>query len=230
MTPLLLLVQLMSPDARAEGVFGLDWVPSGRGDLAWTEAGQLSGDLVGELDGLINPPLTAFGGWMNGRDAALFGLSGARLATRSTGSDLKSINTVGTVRIAADYRRYLTPRQPGMPSAYAQGGLYAVLPVVRDASSALTEDEQAAYDAAASETAARIGGVGGRLGLGAELAWDNGLSLGARAMAAAHRASSELDGVTTTSTWIRGEAALELSFVFGSRDRSGDSVAPNGEQ
>lgn len=213
-----MLALLLSIAAHADTLFGVDWVPSGRGDIAWVEGGQLSGDLVGELDGLLVPPLTAWGGWTDAHDAVLFGLGGARLASHATGASSESIDVVATLRISGDYRHYLLPRQPGMPVPWAQVGLYGVIPSVRSEASALTEDEQAATDEASSEIAARVGGVGGRLGVGAELLWDNGLSLGARAVAVAHRASSTLEDTTTVSTWIRGEAAIVLSFTFDSKD------------
>lgn len=210
-----MLPLLLSLPAFADALFGVDYVPPGRGDDAWINASQLSGELAGEFDGLLVPPLTAWGGVLDGRNAALFGLGAVRLSSHTIGST-EAIDATTTLRISGDYRYYLRDRRPGAPTPWVHGGLYGVIPVVRDESTALTDEEQAAADEAASEVAARVGGVGARLGVGAELLWDNGLALGARTSAAAHRASSVLEDTRTVSTSVRVEAALTLSFTFAS--------------
>ena len=43
--------------AHASAFVELDYAPIGRGDLAWNDAGQQSGTLVSEGDGIVVPPL-----------------------------------------------------------------------------------------------------------------------------------------------------------------------------
>lgn len=208
---------LLSHLARADILLGVDYAPFGRGDLAWIEDGQLSGNLVGELDGLLVPSLTAWGGWADRWNAALFGLAGARVATLTTDGGSTTGSALAALRPSVDYRRYLAPRDPGGAAAWVQLGAYGVIPGARTLADTSSDAEQEALDAADAETRARIGGWGLRLGGGASVAWDNGLSLGARYLGVLHRSSMVSEEVRTTSTWLRGEAALELSFALGHR-------------
>lgn len=206
--------------ARADALLGVDLVPFGRGDLSWVDEGQLSGNLVGELDGLLVPTLTAWGGWAGAHDAVLLGLGGARISTLTSSGSSVTGSVVGALRPSVDYRRYLLAREPGSPSAWVQGGAYGVIPSARTWSEVSSETEQEALDAADAETRARIGGWGLRLGGGACVQWDNGLGLGARYLGVFHRSSLVSDdGSRTTSVWLRGEAALELSFSIPARER-----------
>ncbi len=211
---------LASLTARADALLGVDFTPFDRGDLAWVEDGQLSGTLVGELDGLLVPSLSAWGGWADAHNAALVGLGGARLATITRSESSLTGSAVAALRPSVDYRRYLAPRQPGQVAAWVQGGAYGVIPVATTWSEASSEAELEALAAADEDTEARIGGWGLRAGGGASVAWDNGLSLGARYLGVFHRAAMRSDdGTRTTSTWMRGEAALELGFTIPSAPR-----------
>lgn len=205
---------LASLPAAAGALVGLDYVPFGRADLAWVDAGQLSGDLVGEFDGLSAPALSAWGGWASGRHAALVGLGGARIATFTTTSGVVSGSMVAVLRPSADYRYYVVPVASRHPEAWVQAGAYGDIPAARTAAATTTDAEQEAIDAADSETQARLGGWGLRAGGGASVTWENGLGLGFRYMAVFHRSASVAEDVKTTSTLLTGEAALELSLRF----------------
>ena len=211
---------LVSLQARADALVGVDWVPFDRGDLAWVDDGQLSGTLVGEGDGFLVPAMSAWGGWADAHNAALIGLGGARLATVTTSGSSVTGSAVAALRPSVDYRRYLLARQPGHAAPWVQVGAYGDIPAATTWAETSSEAEQEALDAADAETKARIGGWGLRLGGGASVAWEDGLSLGARYLGVFHRSSMlSDDGSRTTSTWLRGEAALELAFAFPVRAR-----------
>lgn len=200
--------------AHAGALLGVDWVPFGRGDLAWVQDGELSGTGVAETDGLIHGALTAWGGWADAHDAALLGLAGARLGTSSVSSTLQTGTSVAAFRPSLDYRRYLHARGPDHVNAYGQIGLYGVIPAARSWSNAYTDEEQAAMDTASAQTRAQIGGYGLRVGGGAELAFANGLSVGARYLGVLHQTRAAVEDTTTTSTFAYGEAAFVLGFAL----------------
>lgn len=205
---------LASLPAAAGALVGVDYVPFGRADLAWVDAGQLSGELVGEFDGLSAPALSAWGGWAQGRHAALFGLGGARVATFTDSGGATTGSSVAVLRPSADYRYYFQDVGARGPEAWAQAGAYGDIPAAHTSAAASTEAEQEAIDASDSETEARLGGWGLRAGGGASVTWPNGLGLGVRAMVVFHRSASVAEDIKTVSTMIYPETALELSFRF----------------
>ncbi len=211
---------LASLTAQADALVGVDFTPFGRGDLTWVDEGQLSGTLVGELDGLLVPSLSAWGGWADAHNAVLFGLGGAHISTLTTTGSSVTGSSLSALRPSVDYRRYLVARAPGQATAWGQAGLYGVIPGANTWSEASSEAELEALAAADAETRARIGGWGVRLGGGASVSWENGLSLGARYLGIFHRSSMVTDdGTRTTSLWLRGDAALELGFTLAGRAR-----------
>lgn len=205
---------LASLPAAAGALVGIDYVPFGRADLAWSDAGQLSGELVGEFDGLSAPALSAWGGPTSGPHAVLIGLGGARVATFTTSDGGVTGSSVAVLRPSVDYRYELVPIAARGPEAWLQAGAYGDIPAAQTMASASTEAEQEAVDAAESDTKARLGGWGLRAGGGASVTWENGLGLGFRYLAVFHRSASVTDDVKTVSTLLNGEAALELSFRF----------------
>lgn len=206
---------LASLAAQAGALVGVDYAPFGRGDLAWVDEGQLSGTLVGELDGLLVPSLTAWGGYADERNAALLGLGGARISTITRAGSSVTGSSVAALRPSLDYRRYVVARRPDAPAAWLQAGAYGVIPGASTWAVTSNDAEQEALEAADAETRARIGGWGLRAGGGASVSWSNGLTLGARWLGIFHRSSMvSADESKTTSTWLRGEAALELAFAF----------------
>ena len=203
---------IASLSAQAGALLGVDWVPFGRGDLAWVQDGELSGTGVAETDGLISGALTAWGGWADAHNAALLGIAGARLTTASSSDTLDEGTTVAAFRPSLDYRRYLHARAPGHVNAYGTVGIYGVFPAAKSWSNTYTTEEQTAMDTASAATRAQISGYGLRLGGGAELLFDNGLSIGARYLGVVHQSNATMDTTTTTSTFFYGEAAFVLGF------------------
>ena len=76
-----LALLLMVANAWSGALFGVDYVPFGRADLAWVESGQVSGTQVAETDGLLVSPLRAWAGPAGSHGAWLFGFTGARIST-----------------------------------------------------------------------------------------------------------------------------------------------------
>ena len=209
----MLVVALLAP-AFAAPYFGVDYVPFGRQDLAWVDSGQESGALVGEFDGMVDPSLTAQAGPLWEQSALLFGLGVAWTSTTvHAGNDVSSSHA-GTIRPSIDYRYYLRDREAGHADGFAQLGAYGLIPTAATKSDAFSNDEQDDADQEAEELRSRLGGFGVRGGIGADISWDSGLTLGARYLVAAHRGAAKVSDSTTTSILIYGEAGLFLGFVL----------------
>lgn len=202
--------------ARAGAIAGVDFVPFGRGDQAWIDAEQESGTLVAETDGLLHPPLTAWGGLAGKRIAGLLGLAVARITTSSVdASGGVTRDHVGALRPALDLRYYLEHREPNQPLPYLQGGVYGVIPSARHTSDSYTDSEQQSMDQVARDERARIGAMGVRAGAGAEVGLTDSLYLGARYLIQVHRGLQvDTNGGRKASTTVLGEAALTLAFAF----------------
>lgn len=211
------------PSAPADGptdpagswALGVDYAPpSLRADLAWSEAAQLSGTLVGENDGLLNTPLSLYGGRVAGKNAWLGGVSYARLARTDWSGDGRLKTSATGIRLAADWQRYLRPRELKRPTLWLGLGLYGVVPVAENRSNtdSLEEREDRAEENAAIR--ARVGGYGGRAGLGAEIEVMEGVSVGFRSHVQLYRASViQEDSLVSSALWTT-ETALRVQFEF----------------
>ena len=118
----------------------------------------------------------------------------------------------GALRPALDMQRYVMPRQTGAATAWFGAGLSGVIPLasVRSAAYGEQEVEDAAEEARA--TRSRIGGVGGRVGLGAEVLLSPGITLGLRTHVNAHRGQTLNEDALRVATWIWADAALRLQI------------------
>lgn len=196
--------------ALAAPTVGLSYVPFGRGDLAWLEDGRTSGRAVGELDGFVNPPLTAWGGAWVGRVGVFGGLGAARLtSTQWTGSQWRQRHW-GVLRPSADLRWLLT--QSGGPRPWVQVGVHGDIPSARDTSNAYDADEQTLADEAAQMERWRLGGIGGRVGFGVEADVTPEIAVGFTWGIEAHWATLRTSESTVTSSWVTAPAALLLAF------------------
>lgn len=217
---LLALVAVPTAQAGPAAYAGVDWVPFGRADLLWVDEDRASGTLAAETDGALRPPLRAWGGAVWGRHGLLANASIMRITTTTWGSspaaDDELVTTVrqGALRLGADYRFWLVPRQTGKPLAWVGGGAHGVIPQIDYSSEAWDESETYAYDEAAREDRARIGGFGFNLGAGAELMWDNGLVLGARTGLVVHRGQRVDEDQISVTVQAGAETALSLGFAF----------------
>lgn len=200
--------------ALADGMMGVDWVPYGRADQAWIAADQLTGTQVAEGDGLLRPPLTAWGGWAGAGHAVFASLDLARIATSVRTQDQEELTTRTGIRPGLDYRYYLKDRAPTLAVPYLQLGVYGVVPLAEESSDSATKSEQRVLDEQADQDRSRIGGVGGRLGFGAEHQWESGVLIGARYSFIYHRSRSLDEETLTVSSQLRSEAALVFGFTL----------------
>ncbi|MCK6514434.1 hypothetical protein L6R46_05195 [Myxococcota bacterium] len=203
-----------APAAQADRhyVLGVDWVPASRADLVWIAEDQLTGTLAGEFDGALRPALTAYGGLQGDKTAWLLSLGVARSTDVSWTLESRETTAMGGVRPALDMQRYLLPRQTGATTAWFGVGVSGVIPLasVRSAAFGEQEAEDAAEEARA--TRSRIGGVGGRIGLGGEVLLSPGITLGLRTHVNAHRGQTLDEDALRVATWIWADAGLRLQI------------------
>jgi len=203
--------------ANAGVLFGGAWVPTGIGALSWTEDDQLSGTLAGEFDGWLRPPLTAHGGWVGRTDALLASVAWVRFTTGSYGEDGRR-DTVGSLRLGADWRRYVFAREAGRVDLYGQVGGHGIVPTAILVDESFTSAEQQDADATSADTRQRIGGVGAQAGLGADYLFADArgrpaVGLGLRYLVRVYRGQEVGETTVTVSTAVLTEAALVLEFV-----------------
>ena len=215
--PAALLTLLLLAPAHAAALLGVAWAPPGVGALAWSDGEQFSGTLAGEFDGLLRPPLTAHGGWIGKHDAVLGGLALVRFSTGSFGNT-DSYEGVGSTRLSVDYRRYLLARNAGNVGFYGTGGGYYILPNAADVSDGYTPEEQDAADEGAGDARARIGGLGGQVGVGAEYLFGDAagrpaVAVGLRYVVRLYRGQAANDEGYTISTILLPEAALVVEWM-----------------
>jgi hypothetical protein len=200
--------------AMAAPYFAIDYVPFGRQDIAWAGSEQQSGALVGELDGIVHPSLTAQGGALWDKASLLCGLGVAWTSTTvKAGNDVTRTHA-GTLRPSLDYRHYLRERAPGHADGFAQVGAYGLVPSAGTHSDTFSNSEQNDADDEAGELRSRIGGFGVRAGVGADISWESGLTVGARYLVVLYRGAAKVADSTTTSLLVYGEAGLFVGFVL----------------
>lgn len=205
--------------AYAGALVGVAWVPAGIGSFSWSDANAFSDTLAGEYDGWLRPPLTFSGGWVDSHNALLAGFAAAFFKTEQYASSSSSRMT-GTLRPSLDYRRYLRERKAGRVNAWADAGIYGVIPFATDSSDAYTEEEQADADEAARSSRGRLGMYGAQAGLGAEyLLGDKegqpAVALGIRyfGRVGASQQVQEEDGLIVSTIWLT-EAAVMVEFFL----------------
>lgn len=192
---------------------GLEWRPLSRGDLGWVLGGNTTGTQVGSLDGFVAPNLAAYGGaWLTDHLGVTGALGIARLQTTTWVEDVYVQRHWGVIRPALDLRFSLLPHDDPRPVPFLVGGVHVDVPSARDVSNGYTQEEQQAADLTATAERARLGGFGGRLGIGATVGVVPGLSLGAQYAVAWHRSSFLGDDPTAITSWLTGEASLLLQL------------------
>ena len=210
-------------------VLGLEWRPLSRADLTWVDEGRTSGLAVGELDGAVRPALSGFfGAWVSRRVGLMGSIGVARLTSTTFTTEADGESTFrsrhwGVIRPALDVR--LAPwGHDQTVSAWAIVGAHGDLPSSRDVSNAYTEDEQAIADETAAEDRVRLGGFGGRLGIGAEVHVGKGVHLGGQYAVYWQQTVLAGSDADTLSSWVAGEASLLASIEFGRK-----RTKPSGE-
>lgn len=200
----------------ATPIAGLEWRPLSRADVDWVVDERTSGLGVGEFDGVVSPALTAFAGaWVSPRISLTGGLGIARLTSTTWVDEVYQQHHWGVIRPMVDVRIAMTrERRVGHPYPWLLAGTHVDIPSARDVSNAYTEEEQAAADEVAYVERVRLGGLGGRLGAGAELRVNEVITIGASWSLGGHWAVLRSSDARTTSSWISSEAALRVCFEW----------------
>ncbi|MBW1881491.1 MAG: hypothetical protein JRJ84_24300 [Deltaproteobacteria bacterium] len=203
---------------------GVAWTPFSRSDLVWTDDGRTSGVGVGEFDGAVRPALTGFGGaWISRRVGLVGTLGVARLQSTTWVGDTYRQRHWGVVRPGMDLRVALSTREVGRPAPWAMVGVHGDIPSARDVSNGYTDDEQDQADDTAFVDRARLGGVGGRVGIGVDYRLREGIAVGAMWAAEYHRGVLRTDEANTVSSWVGADAALLLTFEWPARSEEPES-------
>ncbi|MEL6343565.1 MAG: hypothetical protein AAFV53_10550 [Myxococcota bacterium] len=209
---LTLTLWLLTSPARAGGYLGADYLPFGRGDLVTVDDGQTSGTGLSEGDGILQPPLTVWGGWRSAYTAWLFGLSAGWDRTVIYSGQQRTLSSQGGVRPSVDQRIYLRATHEPGALPWLQWGAYGTIPWAREESTAWTEEEQAAFQDAARERRGRIGGYGVRVGGGVEVGLTEQLYIGVRALLVIHQGVRQSGDQSVISTQLRPENGLSLGW------------------
>ncbi len=208
------MLLLVATALAADPIVGADFTPIGRFDLLWAQSEQPTGTFVGELDGLIAPPLSAWAGLRGDRTAWILGLSMARTSTTTWTAEDRRKQVVTGIRPALDVRRDLTPREVGEPVAWVGLGAWGVIPIVRDTSTAYGDEETADAREGSREIMARVGGFGGRAGLGADYLFTDALSLGLQSHLQGWRGQRYTEDALLISTLVSVQAAVRVELQF----------------
>lgn len=198
---------------------GVEWVPLSRADLSWVDDGRTSGLGVGEFDGFVRPALTAYGGaWLGRRLGLSGGLGVARLQSTTWVGETYQQRHWGVVRPSIDLRVGLADRVVQRPVPWLVVGMYGDIPSSRDVSNGYSEEEQEVADQSAYEDRLRLGGLGGRLGLGIDYRVVEGVALGASYAVELHRSVLRTSDVGTVTSWLTARAALHVTFEWPGRE------------
>jgi hypothetical protein len=198
----------------AGAVVGVEHVPSGRIDLAWSSEGQQSGTLVAEGDGMLVPSLRTHAGWVTGQWGVMGGVSTARVANYTTTADADSVSVRAAIRPKVEVRRWLMDPKPGTALFFLHSGGFAVFPAVAQSEDSATEEEVSGLTEQAKEDAGRIRNLGFTAGLGAHMRWSNGMDLGLKSAVVFSRSVRSNAKTQTVSTLLRPETSLTLSYWF----------------
>ena len=218
---MLSVLTLATVAVAATPVLGVEWRPLSRADLNWLEDGRSSGLSVGEFDGTVDPGLSAFGGaWWSPRIATLARLGVARLQNTTQVGDVVTQRHWGVIRPAVDLRWGLVKPAPLRPYPWLFAGIHADIPSARDTSNGYSKAEQRAADENATTERARLGGLGGRFGLGADYRPVPSVAVGLQYALTWRRGIFLSEDRQAVSSWLSGEAALVLAFEWPGKDDS----------
>ena len=235
--PLLsLLALLVGPALAGTPMAGLEWRPIARSDLVWVADDRATGTAVGEGDGVVRPNLQAFAGaWVSER-VGLTGTLGLARLTATTFQGETWINRHrGVIRPGVDLRVSLLRRSDDRPRPLVLVGLYGDIPSARIASEGFDAEEEEQADLDAAVDRARLGGVGARVGLGADLRVHEHVAVGFLWSTRLHRAVLRTSEASTVTAWLSSEAALTVAFEWPRRRSvpeapgAASDPAPSGE-
>lgn len=194
---------------------GVEWVPLSRADLVWVEDGRSTGTGVGEFDGVVAPGLRAWAGaWLSERVGVTGSLGMARVTSTTWVEDTWRSRHRGVLRPGVDLRVSLLRRGDDRPRPLFLLGVYGDVPSARETSNGFTEEEQLLADEDALIDRTRLGGVGGRIGFGADLRVHEHISVGFLWATTVHRSVLRTSEASTVSAWVGTQAGLTLAFEW----------------
>jgi hypothetical protein len=211
---------------------GVEWRPLSRGDLTWVQEGDTTGLLVGSGDGFVSPQLQAYGGaWVTDRLGMHAALGVARLQSTSWAGDVFVQRHWGVVRPAIDVRVALLSRSDWRPVPWLFLGGHLDVPSSRATSNGYTAEEREAAGRAATLDRIRLGGIGGRLGAGADLALLPSLRLGLQWALGWQRTLFKGSEPSAITQWMVAEGSLlvEIHWPRRAKAASDDPEVPTGE-
>lgn len=216
------MVAAMVEAHAGSGFFGLELRPLSRQDLVWVAENRTSGTAVGEFDGTLRPVLTAFGGgWFSRYVGLSAGLTYAHLDRGSRSDEIRRMTRTAVLRPSLDLRiGWMEPRLR-VPIPWVVVGLHGDIPIASDASNGFSPEEQDAANAVARDTRYRLGGFGGRAGVGVDYRLMPGFMLGGQATLGLHRAGYTGGDTRFATLWMSTEASLLLTFEWPPPDRAG---------
>lgn len=219
MLPLLLALAVPAADAAPTDdlrpYLGVAWRPLSRQDLVFVDEGRTSGVAVGEFDGSVKPNFDGFVGlWFSRHVSLQVGIGVAQVVQTSVADEVASQKSWAVVRPSLDLR--LGWMEPTMkwPVPWFSVGAFGDVPVVTDTSTGYTAEEQSAADEAATNAAYRLGGVGGRVGVGVDQRVLPGVLLGIHLNLGIVRSAYQGADATFTSLWLATEGAIQLTFEW----------------
>lgn len=194
---------------------GAEWRPLSRGDLSWVDDGRTTGLSVGGQDGFVSPPLSAYGGaWLGERIGLQGGLGVARLQTTTRVDDVWTQRHWGVVRPSMDLKLGLLPRTDPRPVPWALLGARIDLPSSRDASNGYSPEEQRTADQVATDDRRRLGALGARAGLGADLGLAPALRVGLCWTLEWQRSLLVGADPAAVSSWVTAQGALLVQLEW----------------
>lgn len=194
---------------------GVAWRPLSRQDLVWVDEERTSGTGVGEFDGAVRPVIDGFLGiWIARHYGIVLGVGAARVQTTTWVDDTYQQRAWGVVRPSLEFRYAPLAIRDRFPVPWLMIGVHGDIPAVSDRSDGYTAEQQDAADETAAEERARLGGVGGRTGVGVDYRLLPGIAVGAMFSVGLQRSVLKGTDATFVSSWVSTEGALLLTFEW----------------
>lgn len=203
----MLLALLHATTALAGPTIGLELLP-GTDPLQTQEMSPQ----VDQIHQLLRPPLSAWVGLERDKWTWQLSLGAARQLTTRWDAGQARRYAITAFRPGVEAQRRWDQKQTLRPNPFVAVGLWGVVPIVRDRSSAYGPEEQQAANESARGVMAQVGGAGLRLGGGLDLPLNETLSVGAAAYWSLWRGQSVDEDAWSTSALGWSEVVFRVSL------------------
>ncbi len=193
--------------AAAAPTVGLEFVP-GQDPLG----AQDSSTQVNEIHRLIRPPVNPWVGLDKGPWTWQLGFGAARTLNTRWDAGAAQRYAITALRPSVELQRRWSHGEHLRPDPFLAVGMWGIVPIVRDRSSAYGPAEQAAATESARGVMAQLGGGGIRTGGGLDLPVTDTLSLGAACYWSLWRGQSVDEDAWSTSALGWTELGLRVSL------------------